>query len=84
MLEALGKSLIPDVVHEDSHEVVENLLVEALKGNFSFSFCLRPFNFNILYSYITYSIPLNRSYVIFRLLIKIALLKSNLHDRIEK
>lgn len=37
-LEAMGKSLIPDVVHEDSHEVVENLLARALSGNFFLPF----------------------------------------------
>lgn len=36
--EALGKSLIPDVVHEDSCEVVKNLLAGALQGNFFLSF----------------------------------------------
>lgn len=35
--EALGMSLITDVVHEDSREVVETLLARALQGNFFLS-----------------------------------------------
>ncbi|XP_057797671.1 LOW QUALITY PROTEIN: phytochrome E-like [Salvia miltiorrhiza] len=32
LLEAIGKSLVPDIVHDDSCEVAENLLAGALKG----------------------------------------------------
>ncbi|KAL0328944.1 UNVERIFIED_CONTAM: Phytochrome E [Sesamum calycinum] len=49
--EALGKSLINNVIHEDSREVVEKLLTRALEGNTSLPQLLkalrtsqRPFN----------------------------------------
>ncbi|KAH6776754.1 phytochrome B [Perilla frutescens var. hirtella] len=32
LFEAIGKSLVPDVIHEDSREVVKNLLAGALQG----------------------------------------------------
>ena len=37
--DAMGKSLVNEVVHEDSHEVIENLLRRALQGNLIFVQC---------------------------------------------